>query len=273
MLDQLSGALRHDENGQVVGLDVAPSLTNALQASQNAFAGFEVTLIVPQTKDTDSFSEQRFTSFEHPGLRITSVPPVTYSDATSDTLSTLSAPKTPTAFVSADHRLRGDAAKTGFHATPHPTLLPMMAQGHTPLGARLTGPKDALQRFATKRAVVPMSFQPTQDERDWALIALMSDEDLSEAALQQFGVLPLDYDPRTEDLLWARPDGKINDTRHELKGRRLIYAEPHQVLIALTPRRTPMLSMSMARMGIPSSLPPTPGFCCRHAPTAPILKP
>ncbi len=233
MLDQLSGALRQDENGQVVGLDVAPSLTDALQASQNAFTGFEVTLIVPQTEDTDSFSDQRFTSFEHPGLRITSVPPVTYSDATSDTLSSLPAPKTPTAFVSADRRLRGEAAKTGFHATPHPALLPMMARGYTPLGARLTGPKDALQRFATKHAVVPMSFQPTQDERDWALIALMSDEDLSEAALQQFGVLPLDYDPRTEDLLWARPDGKINDMRHELKGRRLIYAEPHQVLIAL----------------------------------------
>ncbi len=233
MLDQVSGALRIDQSGQVLGLDVAPGLSDALEASQSAFSGFEITLVAPQTDSSSGFSSNILKGFELPGMQITSVPPITYSEGLGASLAGLQAPSAPTAFVSADRRLRGDAEKVGFLPAPHPSLLPMMAQGHAPIGARLTGARDALQRFALQHRLVPMSFQPTQVGGDWALFALMSAVDLAEAAIAQIGVLPLAYDPTTEDLLWARPDGNLGEMRAALEGRPLVYAEQNQVLISL----------------------------------------
>ncbi|NVO58205.1 M20/M25/M40 family metallo-hydrolase [Rhodobacteraceae bacterium B1Z28] len=233
MLDQASGALRLDQSGQVLGLDVAPGLSAALEASRSAFAGFEITLVASQTDTSSGFSDNILKGFEQLGMQITSVPPITYAKDSGDALAGLEVPRTPTAFVSADRRLRGDAEKTGFLPAPHPLLLPMMARGHAPIGARLTGPRDTLQRFALQRGLLPMSFQPSQVDDDWALIALMSAEDLAEAAIAQFGVLPLAYDPQTEDLLWARLDGNLDEMRAALKGRSLVYAEQNQVLISL----------------------------------------
>lgn len=233
MLDQVSGALRIDQSGQVLGLDVAVGLSDAVEASRSAFSGFEITLVAPQTDSSSGFSETVLKGFERPGMQITAVPPITYSEGAGDTLGDLEAPSAPTAFISADRRLRGEAKKAGFLPAPHPSLLPMMAKGHAPIGARLTGAHDALLRFALQRGLVPMSFQPSQVERDWALIALTSAEDLAEAAISQFGVLPLAYDPATEDLLWARPDGNLAEMRAALKGRPLVYAEQNQVLISL----------------------------------------
>lgn len=233
MLDQVSGALRIDQSGQVLGLDLARGLRDALEASRSALSGFEITLVAPQTDSSSGFSGNILKGFERPGMQITSVPPITYSVGAGDALADLQAPSVPTAFVSADRRLRGDAEKVGFLPAPHPSLLPMMAQGHAPIGARLTGARDALQRFAVLRGLVPMSFQPTQEEGDCALIALMSAEDLAEAAIAQIGVLPLAYDPTTKDLLWARPDGNLGELRAALKGRQLVYAEQYQILISL----------------------------------------
>ena len=233
MLDQVSGALRLDQSGDVLGLDLAPDLSSALDASRTGFAGFEITLVVPQANTSTGFSGTTFEGFEQPGMRILSVPPITYTKDSGDALAGLDAPSTPTGFVSADRRLRGEAERAGFLPAPHPSLLPMMAQGHAPVGARLTGARDVLQRFALQRGLVPMSFQPTQTGGDWALFALMSGEDLAEAAIAQIGVLPLAYDPTTEDLLWARPDGNLVEMRAALKGRPLVYAEQNQVLISL----------------------------------------
>ncbi len=233
MLDQVSGALRLDQSGEVLGLDVATGLSAALDASRNAFSGFEVTLVVPQAESSSAFSGNVLKDFERPGMQITSVPPITYAKDAGEALTGFEPPNTPTAFVSADRRLRGDAQKAGFLPAPHPSLLPMMARGHAPIGARLTGHRDTLQRFALQRGLLPMSFQPSLVDDDWALFALMSSQDLAEAAISQLGVLPLAYDPQTEDLLWARPDGNREEMRAALKGRPLVYAERHQVLISL----------------------------------------
>lgn len=103
---------------------------------------------------------------------------------------------------------------------------------------------------------------------------------MADAAALGLSVFPLDYDPATEDLVWARLDpsaarghdhgsaGWAEVLEESLAGRSIVFAEPGQVLIALKPDESAKAHTSCtstAGTAMPNSLPPTP-VCCNRPP-------
>ncbi len=225
VLDQTSGALRED-NGRLLGLDLAPMLQDPASLS-----GVEILLAVPGAGDMPG--ADGLTGFAPEGLRILPIGPLSYGGP-----SGLSGGDPATALVSADRRLRGEAKAAGFTPAAHPALLQMLSRGQTPVAARIAGPREVLQRFATKVGAIPMQFQPATE--GWALIALLPPAAQADAASLGLSLFPLAYDPATEDLVWARIDGNDPHGGHDdlattLVGRTILYSEPGQILIALKP--------------------------------------
>lgn len=222
VLDQTSGSLRED-GGRILGLDLAPSLTDAA----TGFSGVEIILAVPGTGDMPG--AEALGGFAPQGLRILPIGPLAYGG------SGLSGGDPATALVSADRRLRGEAQAAGFTPAAHPALIPMLMRGETPVAARIAGPRDTLYRFALGAGAIPMQFQPAAE--GWALIALLPQKAQANAAALGLSVFPLAYDPATHDLVWARIDGddQHDDLATALAGRPILYSEPGQVLIALKP--------------------------------------
>lgn len=230
LLDQASGALREDDD-EVLGLDLRPEVEAAAQAS-----GIEVTIGLPGVARTGYRAGLDFGSFAG-GLPVVALGDRSY--LTGDGLPGLSAlgPDEPaTALVTADRRLRGEARAAGLHPAPHASLLPMLAAGRDVRAARISGVRGGLERLAAKGGVIPMQFQPVPgDGPDWALFALLTAEAMVTAVLDRLTVVPLDYDHMTDDLVWARIDTASAEVRDALQGRRILFAEPGQVLLALSP--------------------------------------
>lgn len=259
LLDQVSGTLRRDGD-QVLGLDLFPDTATACE---NCFAGgIETILAVPGLPD-DGFADG-FAGFTAPGLRIVGLPPLAYAgpEALAE-LSDLAAPGEPTALVSADRRMRGEARAAGLYPAPHPALLPMMARGSGFEAARIAGPKPVIERLAATGSVVPMQFQPVAGSSDWALFGLFDPGTIAEAALSNLSVLPLAYDPATDDLVWARLDAPGDEARAALAGRRILYAEPGQVLLALSPGEDAQALHVHGAHGHAEFLAPDPGLLRR----------
>jgi hypothetical protein len=232
VLDQTSGTLREDD-GRLLGLDLAPSL----QDPATSLSGVEIVLAIPGADELPG--ADTLSGFAPTGLRILPLGPLTYG------LQGLSGGDPATALVSADRRLRGEAQAAGFTPAAHPALIPMLATGTAPVAARIAGPRDVLNRFAAKFGAIPMQFQPAPETagEGWALIALLPPSALADAATLGLSVFPLDYDPATEDLVWARIDGDPaghdghdhDDLATVLAGCPILYSEPGQILIALKP--------------------------------------
>ena len=225
VLDQTSGALREDD-GRILGLDLAPSL----QDSAANLSGVEIILAVPGADDMPG--ADALPGLAPGGLRVLPIGPLAYGG-----LGGLSGGDPATALVSADRRLRGEAQAAGFTPAAHPALIPMLAQGTAPMAARIAGPREVLERFATSAGAIPMQFQPAPETagEGWALIALIPPAAQATAASLGLSVFPLACDPATEDLVWARIDGDHHDLAKALAGRPILYSEPGQILIALKP--------------------------------------
>ncbi len=230
ILDQISGALRLDEDENPVGLDLIPDLATLT----TGLSGLDLTLAVPGLAGT-GFDDDPDAFAAPAGLRIVPLPPLEYGAIAG--LGAIAAGKqSDTALVAADRRLRGEAAAAGLVPVPHPALLPMLAAGERPLGARLTGPRATLKRLVARGDVVAMWFQPAPGiTTDWALIALISPARLIDAVQAGLGVQPLGYDPLTQDLFWIRTEGGADELAEALKDRPVLYAEPGQILIAMRP--------------------------------------
>ena len=250
ILDQTSGALRQDGD-RTLGLDLAPATVAACSAC--AAAGVEAVVAVPGA-EVDAFA-----GLAAPGISIVGIPPITYADG--DALARLTPADQPTALVSADRRLRGEAQAVGLYPAPHPALLPLMADGDGGFqAARIAGPKATLERFAVRAAVVPMQFQPSPVADGWALFGLFGPGALVDAVLAGLTVMPLAYDPATDDLVWARIDEAGPEARAALAGRRILYAEPGQVLIALAPGEDAQALQMHGAHGHAEFLAPDPGL-------------
>jgi len=256
ILDQASGALRRDETGTAVGLDLTPDL-RALTDGSSALA-LDLTLAIPGLPQTglDALPE----GFAAPsGLRILALPPLEYGGTAA--LGQVPPVVGDTALVAADRRLRGEAAAAGLLPVPHPALLPMLAAGHAPTGVRLTGPKATLERLVRQGDVVPMWFQPAPDLPDtWALIALLSPPRITDAVVAGLTLQPLDYDPLTEDLFWSRPGDAPDELAEALQARKVLYAEPGQFLIALRPEDSAEAFHVHGAHGHSEFLAPDPGL-------------
>lgn len=249
ILDQTSGALRQD-GARTLGIDLHPATIAACSAC--GAAGVEALVAVPGA-GTDAFA-----GLAAPGIGIVGIPPIAYADG--DALARLAPADQPTALVSADRRLRGEAQAVGLHPAPHPALLPLMADGGGFQAARIAGPKATLERFAVGAAVVPMQFQPSPAADGWALFGLFGPAGLVDAALAGLTVMPLAYDPATDDLVWARIDEAGPEARDALAGRRILYAEPGQVLIALAPGEDAQALQMHGAHGHAEFLAPDPGL-------------
>ncbi|UVC19418.1 M28 family metallopeptidase [Mesorhizobium onobrychidis] len=254
ILDQASGALRRDENERPVGLDLNPDLA-ALTDGATAM-GLDVTLAVPGLERVgfdvlpDGFAAPA-------GLRIMALPSLEYGGLTGIG----AVAEGDTALVAADRRLRGEAAAAGLVPAPHPALLPMLAAGQRPVAARLIGPRPTLERLVRLGEVVPMWFQPTpENPNHWALIALLSPPRLTDAVADGLTLQSLDYDPLTEDLFWARPGEDREELDEALKGRRVLFAEPGQFLIAMRPEDTAEAFHVHGAHGHSEYLAPDPGL-------------
>lgn len=248
ILDQTSGALRQDGD-RTLGLDLAPATVAACSAC--AVAGVEAMVAVPGA-EADAFA-----GLAAPGLSIVGIPPITYAHG--DALARLAPADQPTALVSADRRLRGEAQAVGLYPAPHPALLPLMAEGDFQ-AARIAGPKATLERFAVGAAVVPLQFQPSPVADGWALFGLFGPASLADAALAGLTVMPLAYDPATDDLVWARIDEAGPEARAALARRRILYAESRQVLIALAPGEDAQALHLHGAHGHAEFLAPDPGL-------------
>ena len=263
VLDQTSGTLREDA-GHIVGLDLHPSLHD--QAS--ALAGMEIIVAVPGLAAAGEAT--RLSNFVPDGLRLIPLGPLAYSEK----LASIGPGDAATALVSADRRLRGEAKSAGLVPAAHPALLPMLARGEVPRAARIAGPREVLERFALTANAVPLQFQPAAE--GWALFALMAPAHMADAAALGLSVFPLDYDPATEDLVWARLDpgaarghdhgsaGRVTTLAEvlaeSLAGRSIVYAEPGQVLIALKPDESAHVLHLHGGHGHAEFLAPDPGL-------------
>ena len=228
MLDQTSGELR-EEDGELLGLDLWPETRAAITVIEAH--GLEVTLAVPTSLETEAVT--RLSGWMD-GLTVTPVWPDLTVAPTGQAFSGLCGADAATALVSADRRIRGEAAKSGLQPAPHAALLPMMMRGEAPDAVRMLGPKEVLTRLALNADVIPMQFQPA-NAGYWALIALVANDVQITAVMKGVTINPLPYEPMTEDLVWARIDEDSPQAREELAKRKILYAEPGQVLIALAP--------------------------------------
>jgi hypothetical protein len=228
VLDQACGELRADDT-ELLGLDLWPTARNALSLASSE--GLEVILAAPTDLSAEAVSGL---SGWMSGLRVAPILPGLRFGAGSRDLAGLSAADPATALVSADRRLRGEAARAGFQPAPHVALLPMMMRGEVPQAVRMVGPREVLARLALTSGLVPMHFQPSHTG-DWALIALVAGDTLTAAVIARVGMSMLPYDTMAEDLVWARIDEASAETRKALDRRRILHAEPGQVLIALSP--------------------------------------
>lgn len=228
MLDQTSGELREDD-GELLGLDLWPETQEAITVVQAQ--GLEVILAVPTSLETEAVIGL---SGWMDGLTVAPVLPDLDVVPAGKAIPALCRADATTALVSADRRIRGDAAKSGLQPAPHVALLPMMMRGEAPDAVRMSGPKEVLTRLALSADVIPMQFQPANGV-DWTLIALVADNVQLSAVMKGVIINPLPYQPMTEDLVWARIDEDSPETREKLATRKILFAEPGQVLIALTP--------------------------------------
>jgi hypothetical protein len=228
MLDQSSGELR-EEDGKLLGLDLWPETQAAFSAT--GAQGLQVILAVPTDLNIKAVTGL---SGWIDGLTVVPVSPDFAFDRAGDTISSLSKAEPGTAFVSADRRLRGEAVQADLQPAPHVGLLPMMMRGEAPEAVRMVGPKEVLTHLCLSDNVIPMQFQPT-DGKAWALIALVAGDIQISSVMKGVMMNPLPYDPMTEDLVWARIDEDSAKARELLAKRKILHAEPGQVLIALAP--------------------------------------
>jgi hypothetical protein len=229
ILDQASGALRIEEHA-VIGLDLRPDVEAAADA-----ADISITIGVPGLSG-GGFAGVDLSEFAG-GRPVVPLPELTYAgDYGLTGISGLSDNEPATALVAADRRLRGEALSAGMAPAPHAALLPLMAKGQDIRAARVSSVKGALERLYARGGVVPMHFQPApNDTGEWALIAFFTQDALVGAVIDRLSVSSLDYNTMTDDLVWARIDGNSQEVRKALDARRILYAEPGQVLIAIAP--------------------------------------
>lgn len=232
VLDQTSGALRADD--EIVGLDLTASARSAVSDAQSA--GTQVILAVPGLATTGFAGFGAALPGVPAGVEVVPIGPLAHAADSGVFRDAGFAGAASTALVSADRRLRGEARAAGLVPAAHPALLSMLARGEEPRAARVAGPRAALDRLAATGGVVPMQYQPVPGGTgEWALFGLFTDDVLVEAALRKLSVVPLAYDPGTQDLVWIRPEPGDETTRAALSARGVLYAEPDQVLVALDP--------------------------------------
>ena len=116
MLDQSSGELR-EEDGELLGLDLWPETQAAF--SDAGAQGLEVILAMPTDLNTEAVTGL---SGWIDDLTVAAISPDLVFSMSGDAFSSLSEADPATAFVSADRRLRGEAAKTGLQPVPHAAL-------------------------------------------------------------------------------------------------------------------------------------------------------
>ncbi len=228
MLDQSSGELR-EEDGQLLGLDLWPEVRSVIGATQ--LTQLEVVLAVPTDLDANAV---RGLSGWMEGLTVAPISSETTFSQAGEKFLGLSDMEPFTAFVSADRRLRGEAAKAGMQPASHAALLPIMMRGQIPDAVCLVGAKETLARLALHEDVIPMHFQATTGMR-WCLIGLVTDEILADAAIRGVELHPLDYDHMTHDLLWVRIDEDNPEARQALTSRKILHADFGQILLSLAP--------------------------------------
>ncbi len=227
MLDQSSGEMRSGA-GSPAGIDLWPQTADAFAVAQRS--GLEVVLAVPSGFDPDSV----MAIGETLGVRVVPLAAELSFSGPGDGLAEPGGDGPATALVSADRRLRGEAARAAMQPAPHVALLPMMMRGEAPEAVRLVGPREVLARLALKHRMVPMHFQPAAGQ-DWALIALADAGAIAAAVLAGVQLNALPFDAITDDLAWVRIDEDSPAAREALAARRILYAEAGQVLIALAP--------------------------------------
>jgi hypothetical protein len=270
VLDQASGAPRFDDD-RVVGLDLHPDAARWIE--QQTVDGLETVLVLPAgagpPADEAGFADE---SADHlqPLARAAGVTRVVTLPATesASAVAALADRATPgavssderAAFVSADRTLRGQARARGWLPVAHPALLPLSAGADAPVGARFVGARSILERFAAAHSVVPLHFQPVEGTVDWALIGVCTTTTMTDAVLRRLWVIPLHYDPAVDDVVLAHVDDTGDATRAGLLGRRILFAEPGQVLIALGPEESSEALRLHGAHGHTELLVPDPGL-------------
>jgi Peptidase family M28 len=246
VLDQASGTARLDGE-HLVGLDLHPDVTDWLSSADGGGASTVIALAqqygAAAADDAGLSADTGEVAETSDAAGLAAAVGVGEVAALSKVLGESRSPGADNAddggsaaFVCADRSVRGTARAAGLVAAAHPALLPLLSAEAAVVAARFAGPRSVLERFAAQHGVVPVHFQPVSASTDWALIGVCGSAALADAVLRRLWVVPIDYDPGVEDLVWARIDESTDALRTELAGRRILFAEPGQVLLALGPQ-------------------------------------
>lgn len=245
VLDQASGTLRVDDDAAWIGIDLNPAVSHWLQ--EQAGRGPETVIVVPNAPDGGAAAALADVDVDRMGqlARAAGVTQVRSGTGALGDLPGPAAATTPphgaddtrTAFVCADRAVRGRARGLGYLPVPHAAVLPLLS-ADGPVAVRLAGRREALERLAARHGLVPMHFQPIEHTAEWALIGLCPTAAVVDAAVRGLWVMPLAVDPATEDLVWVRLEAARDAAREQLAGRRIVFAEPNQMLLALGPEES-----------------------------------
>jgi hypothetical protein len=139
-----------------------------------------------------------------------------------------------TIVVATDRARRGQAAGLGAAAVPSLEAVELLERGRLRC-VRMSGDRVGLERFAHRHGAVPLRMRPSPSAGEWELIALVAEDALADASAQRFTMIPLGYDPSTEDLLVLRPEGGAAESIAGLARHRIVAVDGDEVLIALGP--------------------------------------
>jgi hypothetical protein len=273
VLDHASGAPRVDDD-RIAGIDLHPAAAQWVE--QHAGEDHETVLLLPGGAGPSGVDDVNLVARATDRLRqlaravgVTRVEPLPVDTGSGVALGFLFArdgtagaerAERPAAFVCADRSLRGEARAGGLYPVAHPALLPLLAGADALSAVRFVGARSTLERIAATHGVVPMHYQPVEGSADWALIGVCTDTALAEAVLRRLSVMPLDFDPAVDDVAWARVDDATEATRAGLAGRRIVFAEPGQVLVALGPEESSDALQLHGAHGHTELLAPDPGL-------------
>ena len=138
--DQQTGAVRVRDDGEAAGLDL---WCDPRPPASEDMRPLEIVLAVPASAWQLVTGGEGFAA----GMEVVALTPA--GELPAELTAYPKATDRPTALVSADRKLRGDAAQAGLYPAPHPALLPSMANGELPQAARIAGTHGQLVRWAT----------------------------------------------------------------------------------------------------------------------------
>ena len=230
ILDQNSSDMQFDGDTPI-GFDLRDN--TKIACDDCLTRGVDIMYALPEQAGMEEFVDAEITLGGEPIHILQNLQYLNHADLTQDLAVDFG--EKPTALITADRRLRGDADAIGMVALPDPVFLELAAEGVTPNLMRIVGAHDELLAFAKKQGMIPIHFQPVEKGGDWALIAWGRPTVMAAIGKQPFTAQTFATARLTDDFFWARAKADDDEMRELAAQNKILFAQGDQVLIALRP--------------------------------------